>query len=101
MNINLHAKPYASHLDRGYNKKGEVYDIEVLNSTRVMEQWDRELEMQGIDPLSDEAIPLFKDWCAYNNVYYYGRTSAHFHESEALDLAAESCSRFLLMEDMS
>ena len=101
-NINLHAKPYAHSIDRGYNKKGEVYDIEVLNSTAVLEQWDLYLRAEhGMNSYDDAAFALFKDWCNRNNVCFYGAPGDEFSWSEALDLAAERCSTFLLAEDLS
>jgi len=101
MNINLHAKPYAHNIQTGYNKAGEEYDIEVLRSIAVLDAWDQSLRDQGLDPHSGPATILFKDWCNRNNVFYYGRPASMFHESEALDLAANACATFLLMEDMS
>ena len=99
-NINLNNPIYHVRIDRGYNAKGEVYDIEVL-SGRALQEWDDHNSRNGLDPYSGPATVLFKDWCNANNVYYYGRPREDFSEREALDLAAKACARFLLMENMS
>lgn len=87
--MNLHAKPYALTIDQGYNDAGEVYDIEVLSTTATL------------NVIGDLGISDFRNWCNTNNVYYYGRPAADFSEAEALDLAANACATFLLMDNMS
>jgi hypothetical protein len=100
--INLNAKPYAHSIRQGWNKKGEVYDIEVLNANAVLEQWDLYLRAEhGLTSYDDAAFPLFRDWCNRNNVFFYGAPSDEFSMSEALDMAANRCSTYLLAEDLS
>ena len=98
MNINLNAKPFAQSIDRGYNANGEVYDIEVLNSRAVLDAWDAWFEQCDVEPDTNSAFEMMRDWCHRNNIFFYGACKDEFSMREALDMAANSCSQYLLID---